>query len=91
VGAALQIAQSLRQVIRELEIENEGGSVDGVVTVSIGVASRIPQLPDNAESIVADADLALYTAKRSGKNRVEVAPELVQSLDSVECNRHLRQ
>jgi diguanylate cyclase (GGDEF)-like protein len=77
VEAAVRIAQSLCQAIRDLEIENEGNRADGVVTVSVGVASRIPQLPDGAESIIADADLALYSAKRSGKNRVEVALALV--------------
>jgi PleD family two-component response regulator len=49
-----------------------------VVTVSVGVASRIP-LPEDAESIIADADLALYAAKRCGKDRVEVALALVRA------------
>jgi diguanylate cyclase (GGDEF)-like protein len=79
VDAAVQIAQSLRQAIRGLEMENEGGLADGVVTVSVGVASRIPQLPEDAESIIADADLALYAAKRCGKDRVEVALALVRA------------
>jgi diguanylate cyclase (GGDEF)-like protein len=75
VDDAIQIAESLRQSIEELTIMNEGGSVDGIVTVSIGIANQIPQLMNDTESFIANADLALYTAKRSGKNRVEVAPE----------------
>jgi len=47
--------------------------------VSIGVACRVPVLPEGADAIVADADLALYAAKNAGKNRVEVAEDLVRA------------
>ena len=53
----------------------EQGRPDGrQVTISIGVASS----SDNtrtAESLVEKADAALYRAKRSGKNRVEVSAQ----------------
>ena len=42
-----------------------------VVTVSIGVAQR--QADDSAESLLAQADAALYQAKRGGRDRVQVA------------------
>jgi GGDEF domain-containing protein/transcriptional regulator with GAF, ATPase, and Fis domain len=41
------------------------------VTVSIGV-STYPDQADEAETLVANADAALYRAKREGKNRVEI-------------------
>lgn len=40
------------------------------ITVSIGVAYFLPNL-DNFESIIKKADLALYKAKKNGKNRIE--------------------
>ena len=43
-----------------------------VVTASFGVAEQTPDLRDVAE-LVAAADAALYTAKRSGRNRVATA------------------
>jgi diguanylate cyclase (GGDEF)-like protein len=41
------------------------------VTVSVGVATY-PDHADDATTLVGNADKALYVAKRSGKNRVEV-------------------
>jgi diguanylate cyclase (GGDEF)-like protein len=43
------------------------------VTVSIGVAVLDLDTMDNCDALVAQADVALYEAKRLGKNRVVVA------------------
>jgi diguanylate cyclase len=81
LDSAFEIAEEIRQGVRRLGITNEGSTVDNVATISIGIATRIPSAPDNAMSIVAAADLALYTAKRNGKNRVEVASTIVEASD----------
>jgi diguanylate cyclase (GGDEF)-like protein len=47
-------------------------TLGGAVTVSIGIAS-FPQHGTTADELVRSADEALYRAKRSGKNRVELA------------------
>jgi diguanylate cyclase (GGDEF)-like protein len=44
-----------------------------VVTVSIGVACRVPALGHTVEQLIHDADTALYVAKQNGRNRVEVS------------------
>ena len=59
-----------------MKIENHGSTVDGVVTVSIGVCCDNPHLHDESGRFVREADAALYAAKRLGRNRVEVATEL---------------
>jgi len=55
-----------------LEEVHQGRPVNLRVTISIGVSSFDPALEDEGE-MVARADMALYRAKRNGRNRVEVA------------------
>jgi len=76
IAAALHIAESIRLAVFALRIENLGSPVAGVVTVSIGVCCQTPHPGDDTESLVHEADLALYAAKRSGRNRVEIASGL---------------
>lgn len=76
---AVQIAEAICGGIRELQLENLG-AIGDVVTVSIGVASHIPRVEDKVAAFVEAADCALYAAKRSGKNRVHLAP----SFDTVD-------
>lgn len=45
----------------------------GVVTISLGLALGRPQHLDDAELLLKGADVALYTAKQNGRNRVVVA------------------
>jgi diguanylate cyclase (GGDEF)-like protein len=66
-GAAV-IAEKIRQAISDVTLP----SSDIVVTASLGIAVY----PDHAattERLERLADAALYTAKRSGRNRVEIA------------------
>ena len=68
-GAA-QLAERVRETLRERVLPGRGGE-RLVVTASFGVAS-FPEAATPAE-LVAQADAALYEAKRSGKDRVERA------------------
>jgi diguanylate cyclase (GGDEF)-like protein len=60
------LAESLRDATGVLVVPTEGG--DARVTASFGVAS-FPQT-HTTDELLAAADLALYDAKRQGKNRV---------------------
>ncbi len=62
---AAVVAESLRQAI---ECEPLGGGVD--VTISCGVSASPRGSRFEYEGVFAEADLALYDAKRSGRNRV---------------------
>lgn len=64
---ALVIAERIRQKVEELQLEFEGQSFG--VTVSGGVASY-PADAKDAKSLLHGADVALYQAKESGKNRI---------------------
>jgi len=70
LDGAVQAAEKLRQQIGSLKFETDAvGSFP--VTVSVGVASTSARRYADGYAVVKDADLALYKAKGSGKNRVE--------------------
>jgi diguanylate cyclase (GGDEF)-like protein len=70
---ALQIAERVRETVFAAAIPHADSKVCGQVTLSIGVASRIPEMPDTAgaREFVEESDRSLYLAKRFGRNRVE--------------------
>ncbi|MBV9212170.1 MAG: diguanylate cyclase [Actinobacteria bacterium] len=67
-GAELA-AERMRAAIEDLRIPAVGGGESLAVTASFGVAA-LPVCAHDRESLVAEADAALYRAKRAGKNRV---------------------
>ncbi len=66
--SAKKFAEHLQQTIKQLHIKNELSPISDELTISIGIASLIPQLDDDYEIIFAYADKALYEAKKQGRN-----------------------
>jgi diguanylate cyclase (GGDEF)-like protein len=64
---AAEIAERVRRTVESLSFAN-AGSPWGYVTVSVGVASFIPDDNESAERLVEAADAGLYGAKRRGRN-----------------------
>ena len=73
-GGGLRVAQRLREVIHALDIAHEAAAELGRVTISIGVATLVPERDSHSDALIASADAALYRAKAGGRNRVEAAP-----------------
>ena len=67
-GAEL-LAERMRAAIEALRIKRADGGEPLRVTASFGVAS-LPACAQDREALIAEADAALYRAKRAGKNRV---------------------
>ncbi|WP_321530421.1 GGDEF domain-containing protein [uncultured Desulfuromonas sp.] len=57
-----------------IEEVHQGEPVNIQVTISVGVSTFDPAVEDEGE-MVARADMALYRAKKNGRNRVEVADQ----------------
>lgn len=66
------IAENIRKDIEELSILHEGSDKYGVVTVSIGIATCIPDKKSSPEKLINAADEALYRAKSFGRNKVTI-------------------
>lgn len=66
---AMSVAESLRDAVEKLHIPHPGLE-SGVLTISVGVASRGQGDITHVEELLAQADSALYAAKNAGRNRV---------------------
>ncbi len=75
--AAITVADHVRRAVMTKELmKRSTGEHLGRITVSIGVASLRPG--DTPQMLIVRADMCLYAAKRSGRNRVisEADPEV---------------
>jgi diguanylate cyclase (GGDEF)-like protein len=66
------VAEKIRLAVEQMVVELGPGRY-GRISVSLGVASTDHHVSD-MKALVAIADAALYRAKESGRNRVEIAP-----------------
>jgi diguanylate cyclase (GGDEF)-like protein len=66
---AVEVAERARRAIESLGIVN-AAAASHRVTVSIGVAARLPAAGEDSSALVEAADSALYAAKRRGRNAV---------------------
>jgi len=92
ITGAGSVAETLRRKVETLQIEHSRAALHKRVTLSLGVASLIPERQSGPDILIECADQALYRAKRAGRNRVEVyrAPrpgELQESQQDAWVNR----
>ncbi len=68
LSGALSIAERMREAVFDLGIAHSGSLLQRL-TISAGVAWKVPTRGTDSESLLHAADDALYQAKRSGRNR----------------------
>ena len=69
IAEAVRVAERVRRAIAALGIPHDGAEKTGLVTASLGVAAA-PVSALSSTELIAAADIALYTAKRNGRNQV---------------------
>ncbi len=69
---AIKVCESLRRTVKEYKFPHEENQPNGDLTISIGIAS-FPEDAKSSTELIRKADLSLYLAKESGRDRVVTA------------------
>ena len=93
---AIKVAEAMRVAVKQLEIAHVNSTVDSVVTISLGVASIIPDADNNLTLLLEAADNALYLAKSRGRDclavyQEEITPSKRSPIDEHSWSQRIRQ
>ncbi len=77
---AVNIAQKLRKAVARHAFPRTNSQPNGHLTITIGVAT-CPEDADDPSDLVDRADLALYVAKRAGRNQVAAYEDGMQTAE----------
>ena len=69
---ALIVAESMKKAIAALNIPHAQSNISKKITISLGVASLIPNPENCLEDLIFQADQVLYLAKNQGRDRVGI-------------------
>jgi diguanylate cyclase (GGDEF)-like protein len=70
IDNALNVAESIREAVLALAIPHTASNVSDYVTISLGVAALIPSEKNSPDDLIKTANIALYQAKKAGRNQV---------------------
>ncbi|MBW7861938.1 MAG: diguanylate cyclase [Rhodocyclaceae bacterium] len=70
-GAAL-VAEQMMQAVAACALEHARSTTHDRVTISLGVTSMVPEPGQDPQTLIDQADAALYEAKAAGRNRFVV-------------------
>jgi len=69
IQGAFTVAEQIRIAVENLGIAHQSSDISDIVTISLGVASLLPNLMQEPSTLIKQADMALYRAKKQGRNQ----------------------
>ncbi len=78
LAGAEKVAEKIRKEVAEKPFQINEEKID--VTLSCGISCFIENKVDTIDTVIMEADRALYESKRSGKNRVTVSKDCLESI-----------
>jgi two-component system cell cycle response regulator len=72
LDGAISVAERIQQTIKDLAIPHQQSSVKPIVTISLGIASVQPTMEVQPNTLIDQADQALYRAKHQGRDRFHI-------------------
>ena len=73
---ARQVGTRIMEAVDRMCIEHRSSEVNACVTLSLGLATKLPEENLNSEQLIEKADRALYRAKENGRNQLVLASSL---------------
>ena len=67
---AVEIANLIQNKLQSLKIDHRSSEISDIVTISIGIASIIPNCDLQPKDLIHLADTSLYTSKAKGRNTI---------------------
>jgi len=83
LSGAVILAERLCEAVGETSFPDATKQPLGHLTISAGVAIHVPGSGDSGKALIEASDLALYEAKRSGRNCVRSATPPLRAVDSI--------
>ncbi|GEA60084.1 sensor domain-containing diguanylate cyclase [Vibrio comitans] len=74
LDGAIHLAQTVLDKVAAMQLPHENSDVAPHVTVSLGIASVVPNEDNSLRQLITDADNALYQAKQNGRNTLVARP-----------------
>jgi two-component system chemotaxis family response regulator WspR len=71
-GGLRLLGEKIRMAVEALAVPHTGSASERL-TISVGGVMQVPQPAGDVKQLIEAADLALYRAKRDGRNRVDIA------------------
>jgi diguanylate cyclase (GGDEF)-like protein len=76
ITIAQDIAKRIYRDVAKCAIEHKYNAVSEYITISTGIACTVPSADTSIDDLIRNADKALYVAKKSGRNKIEINTSL---------------